>query len=82
MITVRNKTSMKLGQSFFNRTCAYIALKSQNLVNEFDIVDVKYWLLKKCEKAISPFDSFESLYDYQLKNNLMNLKRLRTIKPI
>lgn len=81
MITVRNKTSKKLGQSFFNKTCAYIALKSQNLVNEFDIVDVKYWLLKKCEN-IGPFDSFESLYNYQVQNNLMNLKRLKTIKPI
>lgn len=81
MITVRHKQTKKLGCTFFNRTCAYISLKSQNLVNEYDIVEIKQYLVKKGE-MIGPFNDKESLIDYRMRNETKGFGLLSTTKTI
>lgn len=81
MITVRHKQTKKLGCAFFNRTCAYISLKSQNLINDYDIVEVKQYLVKK-GKMIGPFYDKESLTDYMMRNDTKGFRLLSTTKTI
>lgn len=81
MITVRHKQTKKLGCTFFNKTCAYISLKSQNLVNDYDIVEVKQYLVKK-GKMIGPFNDKESLTEYMMRNNTDGFRILSTTKTI
>lgn len=81
MITVRHKQTRKLGCAYFNRTCAYISLKSQNLVSDYDIVEIKQYLVKK-GKMIGPFNDKESVSDYMMRNNMSGFKMLITTKTI
>ena len=48
MIYLRNNKNGSLGkESFFNRICAYMHLKSINETSNYDIVDVNYYAKAK-----------------------------------
>lgn len=86
MIYLRNnKNGILEKESFFNKTCAYMHLKSINAVSNYDIVDVNYYAKAKGKekKWTGPFDDKEAISAFMFLNGgKQNILVLKTTKVL
>ena len=85
MIFIRNNKNGSLEKgSFFNRTCAYMHLKSINAISNYDIVDINYYARSKGNKKwTGPFDDKEAISAFMFLNGgKQNVLVLKTTKVL